>query len=214
MNKKIIYILLILIILVGAVLTATLKLNLDTEYAENTKIYVYIGKTFDSKEIKQIAEEVFASKAIVQKVEVYEDMACITLPKQNTENINEKVEELNNKINEKYGITNKTEEISVQNEPEVEIYTIIKPYILPIAIATIAVLIYSAIVFKKLGIIKTVVAYLLAILSSQALYISILLVARIPFSTLIIPIGLIIYVLAIIIVTTIKQLQKNKLNEN
>ena len=90
MSKKIIYGILILTIIVGATLIATIGLNLSIEYNENTKIYVYIGKKFENKEIKQIASEVFkTNKVTVRKVEVYEDMACITTEKQNSENLNE-----------------------------------------------------------------------------------------------------------------------------
>ena len=44
MSKKIIYGILILTIIVGATLIATIGLNLSIEYNENTKIYVYRKK--------------------------------------------------------------------------------------------------------------------------------------------------------------------------
>ena len=64
MSKKIIYGILILTIIVGATLIATIGLNLSIEYNENTKIYVYIGKKFENKEIKQIASEVFKTNKV------------------------------------------------------------------------------------------------------------------------------------------------------
>ncbi|MFU2363132.1 MAG: hypothetical protein ACM67R_04895, partial [Clostridiales bacterium] len=114
MNKKIIYGILALIVLVGAVLVVTIGLKLDMKNDANTKIYVYIGKEFDNNDIEQIAKETFETDtAIVQKVEIYNEMALITIKEQNTENINEKIESLNSKINEKYGLENKTEDIVI-----------------------------------------------------------------------------------------------------
>lgn len=216
MSKKIIYGILILTIIVGATLIATIGLNLSIEYNENTKIYVYIGKKFENKEIKQIASEVFkTNKVTVRKVEVYEDMACITTEKQNSENLNERIEELNTKINEKYELENKTEDIVTKNEPKIKVYTIVKPYIWPVIISSVIIIICSAIIFRKIGIIKTIITYILSILGSQALYMSIIAIARIPVDKYTMPIALIVHMIAITATTIIKQkqLENYKLNE-
>lgn len=216
MSKKIIYGILILTIIVGATLIATIGLNLSIEYNENTKIYVYIGKKFENKEIKQIASEVFkTNKVTVRKVEVYEDMACVTTEKQNSENLNERIEELNTKINEKYELENKTEDIVTKNEPKIKVYTIVKPYIWPVIISSVIIIICSAIIFRKIGIIKTIITYILSILGSQALYMSIIAIARIPVDKYTMPIALIVYMIAITATTIIKQkqLENYKLNE-
>ena len=144
MNKKIIYGILALIVLVGAVLVVTIGLKLDMKNDANTKIYVYIGKEFDNNDIEQIAKETFETDtAIVQKVEIYNEMALITIKEQNTENINEKIESLNSKINEKYGLENKKEDIVINNETKINMYSVIKPYILPMLISLIVILVYS-----------------------------------------------------------------------
>lgn len=216
MSKKIIYGILILTIIVGATLIAIIGLNLSIEYNENTKIYVYIGKKFENKEIKQIASEVFkTNKITVRKVEVYEDMACITIKKQNDENLNEKIEELNTKINEKYELENKTEDIVTKNEPKIKVYTIVKPYVWPVIISSVIIIICSTIIFRKIGIIKTIITYVLSILGSQALYMSIIAIIRIPVDKYTMPIALIVYMIAIIATTIIKQkqLENYKLNE-
>ena len=191
-------------------------MNLSIEYNENTKIYVYIGKKFENKEIKQIASEVFkTNKVTVRKVEVYEDMACITTEKQNSENLNERIEELNAKINEKYELENKTEDIVTKNEPKIKVYTIVKPYIWPVIISSVIIIICSAIIFRKIGIIKTIITYILSILGSQALYMSIIAIARRPVDKYTMPIALIVYMIAITATTIIKQkqLENYKLNE-
>ena len=206
MNKKIIYGILALIVLVGAVLVVTIGLKLDMKNDANTKIYVYIGKEFDNNDIEQIAKETFETDtAIVQKVEIYNEMALITIKEQNTENINEKIESLNSKINEKYGLENKTEDIVINNETKINMYSVIKPYILPMLISLIVILVYSSIIYRKLGILKNIIIYVLTVIGSQLLYASILVITRLPFNMFIIPIGLIIYAITIVVVTIIKQ---------
>ena len=208
MNKKIIYGILALIVLVGAVLVVTIGLKLDMKNDANTKIYVYIGKEFDNNDIEQIAKETFETDtAIVQKVEIYNEMALITIKEQNTENINEKIESLNSKINEKYGLENKTEDIVINNETKINMYSVIKPYILPMLISLIVILVYSSIIYRKLGILKNIIIYVLTVICSQLLYASILVITRLPFNMFIIPIGLIIYAITIVVVTIIKQKQ-------
>lgn len=210
MNKKIIYGILALIVLVGAVLVVTIGLKLDMKNDANTKIYVYIGKEFDNNDIEQIAKETFETDtAIVQKVEIYNEMALITIKEQNTENINEKIESLNSKINEKYGLENKTEDIVINNETKINMYSVIKPYILPMLISLIVILVYSSIIYRKLGILKNIIIYVLTVIGSQLLYASILVITRLPFNMFIIPIGLIIYTITIVVVTIIKQKQLN-----
>lgn len=210
MNKKIIYGILALIVLVGAVLVVTIGLKLDMKNDANTKIYVYIGKEFDNNDIEQIAKETFETDtAIVQKVEIYNEMALITIKEQNTENINEKIESLNSKINEKYGLENKTEDIVIKNETKINMYSVIKPYILPMLISLIVILVYSSIIYRKLGILKNIIIYVLTVIGSQLLYTSILVITRLPFNMFIIPIGLIIYAITIVVVTIIKQKQLN-----
>ena len=79
MNKKsIICIICCIVVVVGIVTACAIKLNFGLEYSEHTEIDIYIGKQFDSNEIKSIAKEVLQSKNIsINKVEVYEDMVCI-----------------------------------------------------------------------------------------------------------------------------------------
>lgn len=108
MNKKIIYGILALIVLVGAVLVVTIGLKLDMKNDANTKIYVYIGKEFDNNDIEQIAKETFETDtAIVQKVEIYNEMALITIKDAKHWKYKWKIESLNSKINEKYGLETK-----------------------------------------------------------------------------------------------------------
>ena len=56
MSKKIIYILLALIIVAGAIMTCVKGFSVDTMYTDNIRLYVYIQKEFENNDVKQIAK--------------------------------------------------------------------------------------------------------------------------------------------------------------
>jgi len=209
--KKIIYAILILIILVGTVVIATTGLNVDIIYSKNARIAVYLGKTFDNEDLKQIVNEVFGQgRTIVQKIEYFEDMALITIKQQ--DGIEDKIETLNIKINEKYELENKAEDIQVTYQPKTRLSSIVEPYIIPFIIIISVIIIYAVIRFRKLGIVKIFINYVFTILVSEAVYLSIIAISRIPVNRLTIPIGLVIFVVAITITTLLKE-QELKGNE-
>lgn len=216
MNKKIIYGILILIILAGTIIISTIGLNVGVNYSKNAKIYIYLGKSFESKDIKQISKEVFETNNImVQKVELYEDMVVITVKQNNVGNIDEKLEILNNKINEKYELKNKVEDIEVNYEPKTRLSSIVKPYVLPISISICIILIYALIRYKKIKIFEVLVSYIFAILVPEAVFLSTLAITRIPVNSFIPPIGVLIYIISLTIVTILKEkkLEKQKNEE-
>lgn len=146
MNKKtIISIICWIVIVIGIITAWTIKVNLGLEYSEHTEIDIYIGKQFDSNEIKNIASEELQSKTIsINKVEVYEDMVCI---KVKGEVSSEQIEKLNTKINEKYGTENKTEDIVITKVPKVKCIDLIKSYIWPVIISIVIIIIYMVGIF-------------------------------------------------------------------
>ena len=211
MKKKIIYGILIVIIIAGIVIVATQGLKADIIYSKNVKIDIYLGKDFENSDIKQIAQEVFGyDRIIVQKIELYGDMVCITIPDNNDENMDEKVEQLNSKINEKYELKNKVDDITVTHQPKIKLSSIFTPYIWPLAISALIILVYIIVRYRKIGIFRTIAFYAVTILASEAVYLSILAIARIPVNRLVMPIGLLIYVVVLTIVTAIKEKQYAK----
>lgn len=214
MKKKIIYGILIVIIIAGIVIVATQGLKADIIYSKNVKIDIYLGKDFENSDIKQIAQEVFGyDRIIVQKIELYGDMVSITIPDNNDENMDEKVEQLNSKINEKYELKNKVDDITVTHQPKIKLSSIFTPYIWPLAISALIILVYIIVRYRKIGIFRTIAFYAVTILASEAVYLSILAIARIPVNRLVMPIGLLIYVVVLTIVTTIKEKQYAKFKE-
>lgn len=199
--KKIIYAVLVCIIIAGIIVIATMGLKADIIYSKNVEIDVYLGKTFNEKDIQTIVNEVFPNeRAIIQEIELFEDMVSITLPDNKTEEeLNNKVEELNNKINEKYELENKVEDIQITHNPKIKLSSIITPYIISFGISILIILIYVSIRYRKLGVIRTIISYILSIGASEMLLLSIIAITRFPVNRSVIPLGLILSVIVITI---------------
>ena len=210
--KKVIYGILACVIVVGIIITATIGLNVDIVYSKNVEIDAYIGKTADIKDIKQIAKEVFGGeKMIVQKIELFDDMFSITMKDKSDEELNEKVEQFVSKLNEKYSTELKADnDITIVHNPKIRLSSIIKPYILPIAISTVIILVFAGIRYRKLGILKIVISYLGYLLFVEGVYFGLLAITRFPINRFVIPIGLAII---IVIFTTLSFKNEQKLEE-
>ena len=162
---------------------------------------MYIGKDYNNNEIEQMAKEVFdTNRAVVQQVEYFGDMFSLTIS-QDVENIDEKVEEFTNKINETYELADEGAEVQVTYQPKIKLSSILIPYLLPLGISMAIILIYVMVRFRKIGILKTLGLYILTVLVAEAVYLSILAIFRIPINRIVIPIGLAIYVVAITAIT-------------
>lgn len=211
--KKIVLILLICLIFAGTVIVCFKGFNVGLPYKSNINISVYVGKKIEDKDMQEITKEVFKGKqAIVQKVELFEDMISITTEEMSEEELNEKNTELINKLNEKYEKEIKDEEIEIVHNPKVKLSSLIKRYILPFGISTIAIVIYQMIRFKKLGATKTLLTTIIVLMLIGLTYASLIAITRIPINKFIIPIGMAIYVITIIVLNMKyeKKLEENK----
>ena len=214
MLKKISYVILIAIIIAGGVMVGIKGFNKDIPYKDNSTIYVSVGKEFSIKEMRDIAKEVFGNqRVLVQVVELYKDMFSFTVEEKSDEELAPKVEELNKKINEKYGLENKVENISIVHSPKVRLRDIISPYIWPVGICTTLVFVYAMIRYRKLGAFRTLGKYIVGVLGIELLYLSLIALTRLPINQLVIPVGLLLYTLAIIIVTVKREIKLEKLDK-
>lgn len=201
MNKKIFYAILICVIIAGAVVIATMGLKTDITYSRNLRLDVYLGKEYTRQDIEPIAKEVFGNeRMLMQQVEYYGDMFSITISQEVGE-IDSKIEQLTNKLNEKLGLELKKENITKEYQPHIRLFSVLKPYLVPLAISMIVILAYVMIRFRKIGAWKTLALYVLMVLASELIYLSILAICRIPINRLVTPIGLAIYVIVITILT-------------
>lgn len=199
--KKVIYAILICLIIAGIVIIATVGLKADIIYSKNVELDIYLGKSFEIKDIQSIVNEVFPKeRAIIQEIELFEDTVSITLEDNRTEEeLNSKIEELNKKINEKYELENEVKDITITHNPKIKLSSILMPYVYSLGISLVIILIYVGIRYRKLGIVKTLITYLLAIGATEMLLLSVIAITRFPINRLVIPVGLLLFVVVITI---------------
>ena len=198
--KKTVLIILICLILAGTIMVCLKGFNVGLPYRENINICVYVGKKIEDKDMKAITNEVFKGKStMVQKVELFEDMISIQTEEMSEEELNEKKKILINKLNEKYEVEIKDDDIEIVHNPKVRLSTIAKRYVLPFGITTIAIVIYQMIRFRKLGVLKILLTTIISLGIIGLTYLSLIAITRIPINKLTIPVGMLIYVTVIII---------------
>ena len=174
-----------------------LKNKINEKYNIVQKIYISIGDDYSVDDIKTIANEVFSKdNTNVEKSkdnEKYVSIEANLITKQD-------LESLNNKINEKYNLTNKTSSISASNVikseemPRVRLTDMAKQYLFYTIIATIIVLVYFAIRFRKLGIAKVMLESISTIVFSELLYMAIIAITRASINKIIIIAAFAIYI--------------------
>lgn len=188
-KNKIIYALLAVIIIVGIILGCTIKFNFSLAYANSTRLEIYLGKDYEIKDIEKIAEEVFQNKEfIVQKVETFNDMPAITVWGVSSE----QKEKLAEKLNEKYETEIKGEDISEVKLPNYRGRDIMERYFLPIGISAVVILVYVAVRYAKLGWGKMIIKTILGVVIIEAIYLSLIVITRLPVSFYTLPLGIVI----------------------
>lgn len=197
MKKKILIAITTCIIVIGIAVVGFVGLNFDINYIANKEIDIYIGKQFDISDIRAILKEVIGNeKVVIQKVELYEEIASIKVK----DISDEQIDELLTKINDKYSLEIKKDDINITNNPNLRGRDLVKPYILPIAISVVLVLIYAGIKFYKVNSIDVILKLIGLNILSQLFYISVLAITRLPINRLTIPMSLAIYIATTLVV--------------
>lgn len=220
--KKMILLMLIAIIIIsGIIMIATKGFNAELRFRAHKTIELTIGQTVDVEKIQEKADEVFGKgQSIVQVVEVYKDTVQITAQDISEEQKNSIVD----KINELYPQeVNSGEEvkqlidsskITIQSSENIRLRDFIKPYIIPLSVVTIIVIVYYAILYRKLGVLKVILKSSLGIILSQGILLSILALIRFPMGKLTTPLILLVYVISLINISrTFIKAQKEKVKE-
>ena len=208
-KQKIALIIIALIMIAGLVVTLTVGFNFELKMQETKKIELYLQKSFEISDIKNITNEVMPDEeVIIQKVEVFEDSVSI-IAKEITE---EQKQQLIEKVNEKYQTEISADSIEIVTVPNTRGRDLIKPYILPFAISSVLILAYMGIKYIKLGSLKTVLKVTLIIVVSQALLFSVIAITRYPIGRLTIPMVITVYLFTLLVITT--KLEKQLKNKN
>ena len=211
-SKLITAIIIALVIIAGIVIVSTIGFNVEMQAKSHKQVQLILGKDFNIADIKAITNEIFeGQKVIIQKVEVFEDTVQIATPKITEEQKNNLV----NKINEKYELELKAENVQIETVPKTRIRDILSQYINAFSIATIIILVYIAIKYRKLKVLKVILKTIITLGLAEALLFSVLAITRIPFGRYTVSMIFAVYVLAIGILTSRfeNKLQKIKLQE-
>ena len=198
-STKILAILIAIILVLGTIMIFTKGLAVELKYQDSKKIEINLGKEFNEKDIKEILKEVFGNQPVmIQAIEVYKDAINITT----TEITEEQKIQVVTKINEKYGVELKAEDITIEEIAHTRGREIIKPYIQPFTIVTIIILAYLAIRYNKLNILHILAQSIVIIFLAQFVLLSIMAITRMPIGIFTIPTVLIVYMISTYICTT------------
>lgn len=212
-KQKILSVIIAVIVIAGAIVTGVKGLNYDLRYQETKNIELYIAKDFEIADIKAITDEVMGkSPVIIRKVEVYEDSVSITAK----DITDEQKQSIIEKINEKYETELSADSTQIETIPHTRGRDIAKPYIIPFIISTVIILVYMAIRYRKIGVLKTLLTTISTSVAAQAVLLSIIAIARIPVGRLTIPMIVTVYMLTLVGLTTNfeKKLEIKKEEEN
>ncbi len=211
-NPKIIYLIAVIIILLGMIVTGIWKTNFSLDYKEHTRIDVYLGKDYNLEDMKQIAKEVFSKEKIRYKeIETFHDSLSVHVSSLTEEQLGTFKE----KVKEKYELEETDNSIVTTTIPHYRIRDMVKPYIIPIIIATILIFVYVGIRYLNLGVYKVIGVLLLRIVVSEAVLASVIEITRIPVGIYTMPVGIVVYILVTVltVVGYEKQISKKKEEE-
>lgn len=198
-NKKVIYLVAVLIILVGIIVTCIWKTNFSLEYVEHTRIDVYFGKEYNIGDLKQIAEEVFPNEKIAyQEIEYFHDAVAMNVKQVS----DEQIVSLKEKVKDKFEIEEIDNQISMVTVPHYRIRDMVKPYIVPMIITTLIIFAYVGIRYLNLGIFKVIGTLCIRLIVSEAVFASIIEITRIPVGIYTIPVAILVYLFVTVFTVT------------
>ena len=208
MKDKLLYIILIIVIIVGAIVYKVKGVNKELNYSNRQEFEISAASTFDVSKVEEIVKSVIANRQIkVQKVERFENALKIT----SAEISEEEKENIINKINEEYSENISNEDVKIISVTATRIIDIIKPYILPIIIAMVIVLLYFVILYNKIGITEVLTKGIILPMLVELSYYAIIAITRIPFGRITNSIALGIFIVIIGMLAICFQNKKEKL---
>ena len=194
--KKIIYLLTLIVIIAGIIITAVVGLKYNFDIKGGERLYIDLAREFDVKDVEKIAKEVLNSKIQVETIEILGEVVGITSDKFTEEQIDGIV----NKLNEKYETDEYTKEsVEISYIPNVRIRDLVSNYIYPIIAIVLVALVYTVIISDK-KILNTILMFT-GIILAAALLLSILAILRIVIDKGILMTGMITLILTILFIT-------------
>lgn len=203
-KSKILCVILAVIFIAAIISTAIRGLKVDINYSEGVTMVLDIGKEFETKDVRDIAKEIWSGKdVLVQKVEVYDESVSVKVPELNEEQINNFV----TKINEKYQLELTSADVSVLYNSNERLRNIVRPYVIPLIIATALIVVYYSIRFKG---VKEILNLLLILIAVEGIIYSIHALLLLPINVFTMPVVMIAYAGVIIGITIKSETKKRK----
>lgn len=194
-NKKLLVLLavILVIIMVGVIVLGVKGMNYSLLYGANTQIEMYLENDFELEDIKAIAKETFGKNNIRLLDESKHDI-LITVKSASEEQQNNLI----SKVNEKYGLELSTQDLIVVNNGEMKLTDLISRYVFPVIIASLVILAYFIIRYRKLKLEKVVLYTLITIIGLQFALLIIYAITRIPVNSFTMPISMLIFILSVL----------------
>lgn len=208
-KQKIVMSIVAIIIIAGIAVALVMGFNFDLRFQSTKKLELYLEKEYEISDIKNITNEVMPNEAVLlQKVEVYEDSVSI-IAKEITE---EQKQSIIEKVNEKYQLELNADETEIATIPNTRGRDLIKPYVVPFIIATVVILAYMAIRYRKLNWVKIILKTIAVLIIAEVTLMSLIAITRIPIGRLTIPMIVTVYILTFVALTAKleKQLEASK----
>lgn len=209
--NKILFMIAVIIILIGAIVCAIKGFKIELLYASRQEFMVSSSTELDTAKIEEIAESVLGNKKVkVQELERFGNAVEIV----STEITEEEKENIINKINEEYSSDISKDDINIISVPNTRIRDILKPYILPGIITFVASLLYFVMIYHKIGLKKVLLKGILVPVMVELTYYSIIAITRIPFGRVVNAISIGLYVISLGALAVCFQKEKEKLPKN
>lgn len=210
-TKKIIYLIIAIIIIIGAIVCKAKGFNIELIYSNRQQISISNSTELDTNKIEEISKTILAGRKVkVQELERFGNAVQII-----SESINdEEKQNLINKINEECGTDISNDDTKIVTVSNTRIRDILKPYILPSIITFVAVLLYFLIMYHKIGVRKVLLKGIFTPIITELVYYSLIAITRVEFGRITNAIAIGIYILAIGALTINFQKEKEKLPKN
>ena len=170
--KKIIYCVMAVIIIIGAIVCYRKGFNVDLQYSSKQKMIISNNTVFDKTKVEEIAKEILKNRKVkVQEIGRFSNAVEIVSTQITDDNI------------------------AIQSIPNTRIRDVLKPYIIPGAIITfIFILVYFTIAYHKIGLKYVLLKSIIMPIAVELLYYAIIAITRIPFGIVTNAIAIGIYV--------------------
>ena len=153
--------------LIGILIIVLNKFSFNVNYSKNVRLEVNLNQSFDLGDIIGITNEVFEGQVpIIRKGGSFDELVAITVKETSDEQNEALIEKINEKFEKEYSI----EDLKVYYNSNVKGTDLISPFIGVGIIATLLILAFYILRYKRLGIVRIVISVLSIMLGAALLY--------------------------------------------